>query len=97
MVRILFSKKVKDFIEHSKSGLRLQIKKFENSLKNHLLGDFVFIINNIECREIKIKGLRFFTIQYKEVSFVLENDEFKDIIKVIDYANKNKKRTTKNY
>ena len=93
MVKILLSDNVVDFIENSKSGLKAQIKKKFDTLKeNPKLGDYVFGINNIDCREIKVEGLRFFTIQYHETSFLYEEDEFFDIIKIIEYAKKNKEK-----
>jgi len=91
MVRVLFSENVTEFIVSSKSGLRLQIKKkFERLKENSSLGDYVFGIENIDCREIKVEGLRFFTICYRNQSFVLDIDDFKDILKVVEFAKKNK-------
>ena len=91
MVKVLISDDVVSFIEKSNSGLKNQIrKKFEKLRENPKLGDYVFGINNIDCREIKVEGLRFFTIQYNEQSFVLKEDEFKDLVKVIGFAKKNK-------
>lgn len=55
------------------------------------MGDYVFGIGNIDCRKLKVKGLRFFTIQYREEQYVLNNDDFKEVIKIVDYARKNKK------
>ena len=93
MVRILFSEKISNFISGSNSGLKLQIKKKFTKLKeNPKLGDFVFGIGNIDCREIKVEGLRFFTVCYRNQNFVLDLDEFKDILKVVDFANKNKSK-----
>jgi mRNA-degrading endonuclease RelE of RelBE toxin-antitoxin system len=91
--RIIFSEKAINFIEKSNSGLKSQIKKkFQKLKENNLVGDFLFGINNIDCREIKIEGLRFFTIQYRNQNFVLDVDEFKNVIKVLDYARKNKSK-----
>ncbi len=93
MVKILLSDKVNNFLEKSKTGLQQQFKKKISKLKeNSNLGDYVFGVENIDCREIKVEGLRFFTIQYREQNFVLDEDEFKDIIKVIDFAKKNKSK-----
>jgi len=93
MVRVLFSDKVVDFINDFNSGLKIQMKKKFSKLKeNPKLGDFVFGIGNIDCREIKVEGLRFFTICYRNQNFVLDLDEFKDILKVVDLANKNKSK-----
>lgn len=56
-----------------------------------LLGDFVFGLDNIDCKELKLKGLRFFYIHYRNQDFILSEDEFKHIIKVLAVARKNKK------
>lgn len=93
MIKILFSQKVVDFIELSNSDLKKQIKKkFKNLYENPLLGDYIFGIENIDCRGIKVKGLRFFTIQYRNQNFILNDSEFKNIVKIVDIARKNKSK-----
>jgi hypothetical protein len=97
MVKILLSEKVNSFLEKAKTGLQYQFKKKISKLKeNSLLGDYIFGVENIDCREIKVEGLRFFTLQYREQNFVLDEDEFKDIIKIIDFAKKNKSKEQQN-
>ena len=93
MVRVVVSKKVEEYILKSKSGLRNQIKKKFFALKeNPRLGDYIFGLENIDCREIKVEGLRFFTVQYRDKSVVLDLDEFREVIKVVDVARKNKSK-----
>ena len=93
MVEVLIDEKVKTLVNTKFKSQKKEIVSSISSLKeNPKKGDFVFGISNVECRELKIKGIRIFTVQYKNILYVATDDTFKDSIKVVDIAKKNKSK-----
>ena len=91
MKHVLVDEKVKLLINTKfKSDKKEIIAYFKKLEVNSQLGDFVFAISNIECREIKIKGIRMFTVQYRNQIFISTDDTLYNTIKIIDIAKKNK-------
>lgn len=91
MKQVLVDEKIKVLINTKfKSDKKQIISYFKKLEENSQLGDFVFLISNVECREIKIKGIRMFTVQYKNQIFISTDDAFYNTIKIIDIAKKNK-------
>ncbi|MCH8519243.1 MAG: hypothetical protein LAT82_00620 [Nanoarchaeota archaeon] len=91
MKKVLIDEKVKALINTKfKSDKKQIISYFKKLELNSQLGDFVFAISNVECREIKIKGIRMFTVQYRNQIFISIDDTFYDTIKIINIARKNK-------
>lgn len=80
-------KLIKTKFRSDKDIILKSIKKLSTNPK---LGDYVFGIDNFDVREIKIKGLRIFTAKYKNILYVELDDDFRNIIKVVDIARKNK-------
>lgn len=97
MKKVIVDIKVKELINSKfKSQKKEIIFYFKKLEQNPTLGDYVFGINNVDCREIKIKGIRVFTIQYRNQIFINLEDSFFDTIKIMDIAKKNKRKEQQN-
>jgi len=91
MVKVLISSNIIKFLR-KRNNIKIKFEKQITKLKSgaNIGADNLYGVNNIMISEIKIAGVRFFFIKYHSLIYIETEDEFRDVIKFIDYAVKNK-------
>jgi len=91
--KVIVDDKVLNLIKTKFKSDKKVIQKAINKLSdNPRQGDYVFGIDEFDVRELKIKGLRLFTAQYKNIVFVEVLEDFRKVVRVVDIARKNKNK-----